>query len=78
MTTLYKRFEERPGPEWRKVYKAVQLLEFLIKNGSEKCIDAARTHMYELKALQNYAYVDEKHKDQGINSMAFVTHGQFA
>ena len=45
MTTIYKRLAERPGPEWRKVYKALQLLEYLIKNGSEQVIDAARTHM---------------------------------
>ncbi len=68
MSTIYKRLEEPPGPEWRKIYKSLQLLEFLVKHGSEKVIDAARSHMYELKALQNYSYVDEKHKDQGINS----------
>jgi epsin len=39
----------------------------LIKNGSEKCIDAARNKQYELKALLNYNYVDDKRKDQGIN-----------
>lgn len=67
MTTIYMRFEERPGPEWRKCYKALQLLEFLIKNGAERVIDAAQGHMYELKALLNYTYVDDKGKDQGIN-----------
>lgn len=67
MTTIYKRLAEKPGPEWRKTYKALQLLEYLIKNGSEKVIDAARSHLYELKALSNFAYVDEKMKDQGVN-----------
>jgi epsin len=42
-------------------------LEYLIKNGSERVIDYARDHVYELKALKNFNYVDEKGKDQGIN-----------
>ncbi|KAJ3114868.1 Epsin-3, clathrin recruitment and traffic between the Golgi and endosome [Phlyctochytrium bullatum] len=47
--------------------EALQLLEYLIKNGSERVIDNAREHIYELKALRNFNYVDEKQKDQGIN-----------
>ncbi|KAJ3290279.1 Epsin-3, clathrin recruitment and traffic between the Golgi and endosome [Borealophlyctis nickersoniae] len=55
------------GPQWRQVYKALQLLEYLIKNGAERVIDSARDHIYELKALKNFHYVDDKQKDQGIN-----------
>ena len=47
--------------------KALQLLEYLIKNGSERVVDDARNHIYEIRALQNYNYVDEKRKDQGLN-----------
>ncbi|KAI8911123.1 hypothetical protein EDD86DRAFT_204448 [Gorgonomyces haynaldii] len=67
MNTIYKRMQEPVGPTWRQTYKALQLLEFLIKNGNDKVIDYTRDHVYELKALQNYNYIDEKKKDQGIN-----------
>ncbi|KAJ1555866.1 Epsin-3, clathrin recruitment and traffic between the Golgi and endosome, partial [Cladochytrium tenue] len=67
METLFKRLQERPGPNWRQPYKALQLLEYLIKNGSERVIDYARERIYEVKAMKNYHYVDEKGKDQGIN-----------
>ncbi|KAJ3413507.1 Epsin-3, clathrin recruitment and traffic between the Golgi and endosome [Chytridiales sp. JEL 0842] len=48
-------------------YQALQLLEYLIKNGSERVIDHARDHVYELKALKNFNFIDDKGKDQGIN-----------
>ncbi|KAJ3333967.1 regulator of (H+)-ATPase in vacuolar membrane [Blyttiomyces sp. JEL0837] len=67
MEVIYKRIQERPSPTWRQTYKALQLLEYLIKNGSERVVDYARDHVYELKALKNFNYVDEKAKDQGIN-----------
>ncbi|KAJ3259057.1 Epsin-3, clathrin recruitment and traffic between the Golgi and endosome [Boothiomyces macroporosus] len=58
---------EPPSSTWRQTYKGLQLLEFLIKNGSEQVIDNARNHIYEIKACENYHYVDDKKKDQGIN-----------
>lgn len=40
----------------------------MILNGSEQVIDDARRRIYDVKGCQNYTYVDEKKKDQGINS----------
>lgn len=68
MDTIYKKFQEK-GANWRQCYKALQLLEYLIKNGSERVVDSAKDHIYELKALKNFNYVDEKMKDQGLNGM---------
>ena len=47
--------------------KALQLLEFLIKNGSERVIDDARSHLSLLKMLRQFHYIDQNGKDQGIN-----------
>lgn len=47
--------------------QALQLLEYLIKNGSERVVDDARSHIATIKMLRNFYYVDEKGKDQGIN-----------
>jgi epsin len=66
MSTIYKRFAES-GSLWRHIYKALSLLEYLIKNGSEKVVDNAKDHIYDLKALMTYQHVDDKGKDQGIN-----------
>jgi epsin len=47
--------------------QALVLLEFLVKNGSERVVDDARSHIATVKILRNFHYIDEKAKDQGIN-----------
>jgi len=47
--------------------QALQLLEYLIKHGSERVVDDARSHLSMIKMLRNFHYVDDKGKDQGIN-----------
>ncbi|EKD18386.1 epsin-3 [Drepanopeziza brunnea f. sp. 'multigermtubi' MB_m1] len=67
MPMIYKRFTEKAAEEWRQIYKALQLLEFLIKNGSERVIDDARSHLTLLKMLRQFHYIDQNGKDQGLN-----------
>jgi len=67
MPMIYKRFTEKAAEEWRQIYKALQLLEFLIKNGSERVIDDARGHLTLLKMLRQFHYIDPNGKDQGLN-----------
>jgi hypothetical protein len=43
-------------------------LNYLLKNGSEKVVTSAREHLYDLKGLETFSYVDENGKDQGVNS----------
>ncbi|MCJ1476380.1 Epsin-3, clathrin recruitment and traffic between the Golgi and endosome [Lambiella insularis] len=50
-----------------KLSKALQLLEFLIKNGSERVIDDARGHLSLLKMLRQFQFIDQNGKDQGLN-----------
>ena len=67
MPMIYKRFTEKAAEEWRQIYKALQLLEFLIKNGSERVIDDARSHLSLLKMLRQFHFIDQNGKDQGLN-----------
>ncbi|RKP00489.1 hypothetical protein CXG81DRAFT_13176, partial [Caulochytrium protostelioides] len=67
METMFKRMSDQTPENWRQVYKALQLLEFLIKNGSERVVDTAQSQLYILRSLRNFHYIDEKGKDQGIN-----------
>lgn len=48
-------------------YQGLQLLEFLIKNGSERVIDDARSHLPLLKMLRQFHFIDQNGKDQGVN-----------
>jgi len=47
--------------------QALQLLEYLIKHGSERVVDDARSHISTLKMLRNFHYIDDKGKDEGVN-----------
>ncbi|KAF8501960.1 hypothetical protein BU17DRAFT_78404 [Hysterangium stoloniferum] len=67
MPCIYSRFMEKEARQWREIYKALQLLEYIIKHGSERVVDDARSHLSTIKMLRNFHYIDDKGKDQGIN-----------
>lgn len=52
---------------WRRTYKSLLLLDYLIKNGSERVITTTREHLYDMRALEHFTHIDDKGKDQGIN-----------
>ncbi|RDX48886.1 ENTH-domain-containing protein [Lentinus brumalis] len=78
MPAIYARFMEKEARQWRQIYKALQLLEYLVKNGSERVVDDARSHIGTIKMLRNFYYVDEKGKDQGINGTYQCSFGYLA
>lgn len=47
--------------------QSLVLLEYLVKNGSERVVDDARSHISMIKMMKNFHYIDEKGKDQGLN-----------
>ncbi|GLC33495.1 hypothetical protein PLESTB_000081200 [Pleodorina starrii] len=56
-----------PEHKWRCVYKALQVLEYLLQRGSPQCVTAAQELLVPLAALQNFAYVGPDQKDYGQN-----------
>ncbi|XP_018607770.2 clathrin interactor 1-like isoform X1 [Scleropages formosus] len=67
MNMLWNRMLKDNKKNWRRVYKALLLLAYLIRNGSERVVTSAREHIYDLRSLENYHFIDENGKDQGIN-----------
>uniref|UniRef100_A0A671QHY1 Clathrin interactor 1-like n=1 Tax=Sinocyclocheilus anshuiensis TaxID=1608454 RepID=A0A671QHY1_9TELE len=67
MNMLWTRMLKDNKKNWRRVYKALLLLAYLIRNGSERVVTSTREHIYDLRSLENYHFVDENGKDQGIN-----------
>ena len=55
MSNVWKRVNES-GKNWRIVYKALTLLEYLIRNGSERAVEDARDHMYQLRTLCDFQF----------------------
>ncbi|KAK6621985.1 hypothetical protein RUM44_001792 [Polyplax serrata] len=64
---LWKRMLQDNKTNWRRTYKSLLLLNYLIRNGSERVVSSSREHIYDLRSLENYTFLDEYGKDQGIN-----------
>lgn len=64
MGTIWSRLQES---QWRYCYKAMLLLDYLLKNGSERCLESARENIYLLRQLDNFKFIDDEGKDQGLN-----------
>ncbi|XP_061128324.1 clathrin interactor 1a isoform X2 [Syngnathus typhle] len=67
MNMLWTRMLRDNKKNWRRVYKSLLLLAHLIRNGSERVVTSAREHLYDLRSLESYHFVDEHGKDQGVN-----------
>uniref|UniRef100_A0A3P9HDJ3 Clathrin interactor 1a n=1 Tax=Oryzias latipes TaxID=8090 RepID=A0A3P9HDJ3_ORYLA len=65
MNMLWARMLRDNKKNWRRVYKHILLkLLFLF---SPQVVTSAREHLYDLRSLESYHFVDENGKDQGIN-----------
>lgn len=67
MSMLWKRMLQDNKQHWRRTYKSLLVLNYLIKNGSERVVTSAREHIYDLRSLEHYSFIDDVGKDQGIN-----------
>jgi len=65
MQMIWKRLNDH-GKNWRHVYKALVLLEYLIKTGSEKVAQQCKENIFAIQTLKDFQYLDDN-KDQGIN-----------
>uniref|UniRef100_A0A1B6GTX4 ENTH domain-containing protein n=2 Tax=Cuerna arida TaxID=1464854 RepID=A0A1B6GTX4_9HEMI len=65
MQMVWKRLNDH-GRNWRHVYKALVLLDYLIKTGSEKVAQQCKENIFAIQTLRDFQYVEEG-KDQGIN-----------
>nr|XP_015193472.1 PREDICTED: epsin-1-like [Lepisosteus oculatus] len=66
MSMVWKRLNDH-GKNWRHVYKAMTLMEYLIKTGSERVAQQCRENIYAVQTLKDFQYVDRDGKDQGVN-----------
>lgn len=67
MAMLWRRMLIDNQSNWRRTYKALIVLNYIVKNGAERAVTSAREHIYDLKSLENYSYIDENGKDCGAN-----------
>ncbi|XP_018420190.1 PREDICTED: epsin-2 [Nanorana parkeri] len=66
MSMIWKRLNDH-GKNWRHVYKALTLLDYLIKTGSERVSHQCKENIFAIQTLKDFQYIDRDCKDQGIN-----------
>ncbi|CAE7613817.1 EPSIN2 [Symbiodinium natans] len=63
ITEIWAGLQEAKS-RWRRVLKTLNLVEFLVKNGSERIIDEIRRDQYKVRPLMDFSY-SEDGKDKG-------------
>ncbi|XP_042196935.1 epsin-2 [Callorhinchus milii] len=66
MSMIWKRLNDH-GKNWRHVYKALTLLDYMIKTGSERVAQQCKENIFAIQTLKDFQYIDRDGKDQGIN-----------
>ncbi|XP_067332434.1 epsin-3 isoform X2 [Channa argus] len=66
MGMIWKRLNDH-GKNWRHVYKALTLLDYMIKTGSERVAKECRENVYTIQTLRDFQYIDRDGRDQGTN-----------
>ncbi|CAA0821303.1 Clathrin interactor EPSIN 1 [Striga hermonthica] len=66
MDALWTRLTET-GRNWRFVYKALTVIEYLVANGSERALDDVIEHTFQISSLASFEYVEPSGKDVGLN-----------
>ncbi|CDK29016.1 unnamed protein product [Kuraishia capsulata CBS 1993] len=64
MDMVDKRLNDK-GKNWRHVAKALTLFEYLVLNGSDRCVHWAKHNLYIVKTLREFTFIDDHDKDQG-------------
>ncbi|XP_020598952.1 clathrin interactor EPSIN 1 [Phalaenopsis equestris] len=66
MNVLWTRVGDKTA-NWRHIYKALSVIEYLIANGSERAIDNILEQSHQISSLSDFEFVEPNGKDVGIN-----------
>lgn len=66
MGMLWRRLNDS-GKNWRHVYKALTLLDCLLKTGSERVAQQSRENLCAIRTLADFQHVDRDGRDQGAH-----------
>jgi epsin len=66
---LGKRLNDS-GKNWRHVFKALVVLDYLLRHGSDAVVEYSKVNIHVIKTLKEFQYIDEEGRDQGMNGEA--------
>jgi hypothetical protein len=50
MRHLWKKLNS-PPKEWRRIYKTLHAMDYLVKNGAPRCIQEIKDEVYKIRAF---------------------------
>jgi len=65
MSMIWRRLNDH-GKNWRHVYKALVLLDHIVRHGSERVTLDCRNNIIAIRTLADFQYVDENGRDNGL------------
>lgn len=71
MDMIDKRLNDK-GKNWRHVLKALKVLDYCLHEGSELVVTWGRKHIYIIKTLREFVYIDEEGRDVGQNGACYL------
>ncbi|CAD7970960.1 unnamed protein product [Amoebophrya sp. A120] len=73
MQHIWECIHPAKGRKWRQVFKALTLLEFLVKNGADRCTDDVRDNQFKIRQLSSFSHIEEgKDRGQGVRDLSSI------
>jgi epsin len=70
MRHLWKKLNSSPK-EWRRIYKTLHAMEYLVKNGAPRCIQEIKDEIYKIRAFQDFNFSENgTDRGQGVRDKA--------
>ena len=73
MQHLWKKLNAKPR-EWRRIFKALHAMEYLVKNGAPRCIQEIKDDLFKVRALQDFSFSENGvDRGQGGNLLSIIS-----
>jgi len=57
MKHLWSKVQSKPK-EWRKIFKALNAMDYLVKNGAPRVVQDIKDDLYKIRSYNDFSYVD--------------------
>lgn len=57
MKHIWNKINSKPK-EWRRIYKALHAMEYLIKNGAPRVIQDIKDELFKIRSLNDFSFTE--------------------
>jgi epsin len=63
---LWEKINSNNKKEWRKIAKALHVMDYLVKNGAPRVIQDIKDDLYKIKVFKDFVYKESNGVEQGV------------